>query len=114
MTELNCFITSQLPDITIFNETWLKESVKNLEILPNKDYKIFRHDRSHITHPPHPADPKKFTRNDGGVLIAISNSLDLNPKLFVSKAKAEILSVILTLKNSKRICITTCYRVGTL
>ena len=53
MTELNCFITSQLPDIIIFNETWLKGSVQNSEILPNKDYKIFRLDRSHITHPPH-------------------------------------------------------------
>ena len=47
-------------------------------------------------------------------MIAITNSLDLNPKLFVSKAKAEILSGILTLKNFKKVCITTCYRVGTL
>ena len=31
-----------------------------------------------------------------------------------STVKAEILSVILTLKNSKKLCITTCYRVGTL
>ena len=114
MSELNCFVASQQPDIIIFNETWLKDSVQNSEILPNKDYKIFRHDRSLLTHPPHPSDPKKFRRNGGGVLIAISISLDLNPKLFISKAKAEILSVVLTLKNSKKICITTCYRVGTL
>ena len=114
MSELNCFVASQQPDIIIFNETWLKDSVQNSEILPNKDYKIFRHDRSLLTHPPHPSDPKKFRRNGGGVLIAISSSLDLNPKLFISKAKAEILSVVLTLKNSKKICITTCYRVGTL
>ena len=68
------------------------------EILPNKDYKIFRLDRSHLTHPPHAADPKKFRRNGGGVLIAITNSFDLNPKLFVSKAKAEILSYFDTQK----------------
>ena len=106
MSELNCFVASQQPDIIIFNETWLKESVQNSGILPNKDYKIFSHDRSLLTHPPHPSDPKKFRRNGGGVLIAISSSLDLNPKLFISKAKAEILSIVLTLKNSKKICIT--------
>ena len=114
MSELNCFVASQQPDTIIFNETWLKDNVQNSEILPNKDYKIFRHDRSLLTHPPHPSEPKKCRRNGGGVLIAISSSLDLNPKLYISKAKAEILSVVLTLKNSKKICITTCYRVGTL
>ena len=114
MSELNCFVTSQLPDIIIFNETWLKDSVQNSEILPTQDYKIFRLDSSHITHPPHPNDPMKFRRNGGGVLIAVSNTLDLNPKLAISKAKAEILSVTVTLKNSKKLCITTCYRVGTL
>ena len=107
MSELNCFVTSLLPDIIIFNETWLKDSVQNSEILPTQDYKIFTLDRSHITHPPHPNDPKKFRRNGGGVLIAVSNTLDLNPKLVISKAKAEILSVIVTLKNSKKLCITT-------
>ena len=114
VSELNCFVTSQLPDIITFNETWLKDSVQNSEILPTQDYKIFRLDRSHITDPPHPNDPKKFRRNGGGVLIAVSNTLDLDPKLVISKAKAEILSVIVTLKNSKKLCITTCYRVGTL
>ena len=114
MSELNCFVTSQLPDLIIFNETWLEDSVQNSEILPTQDYKIFRLDRCHITHPPHPNDPKKFRRNGGRVLIAVSNTLDLNPKIVISKAKAEILSVIVTLKNSKKLCITTCYRVGTL
>ena len=56
----------------------------------------------------------KFRRNGGRVLIAVSNTLDLNPKIFISKAKAEILSVTVTLKNSKKLCVTTCYRVGTL
>ena len=85
MSELNCFVTSQLPDIIIFNETWLKDSVQNSEILPTQDYRIFRLDRSHITHPPHPNDPKKFRRHGGGALIAVSNTLDLNPKLVISK-----------------------------
>ena len=96
---------------TLVNETWLKDSVQNSEILPTQDYKIFR---LNCSHPPHPNDPKKFRRNGGRVLIAVSNTLDLNPKLVISKAKPEILSVIVTLKNSKKLCITTCYRVGTL
>ena len=29
MSELNCFVASQQPDIIIFNETWLKDSVQN-------------------------------------------------------------------------------------
>ena len=38
----------------------------------------------------------------------------MNPKLVKSKAHTEILSVTLTLKNNKKLCITTSYRVGTL
>ena len=38
----------------------------------------------------------------------------MNPKLVKSKVHAEILSVTLTFKNNKKLCITTCYRVGTL
>ena len=38
----------------------------------------------------------------------------MNPKLVKSKASAEILLVTLTLKNNKKLCITTCYRVVTL
>ena len=71
MSELNCFVASQVVShnnlTIIFNENWLKDSVQNSEILPNKDYKIFGRDRSLLTHPPHPSDPRKFRRNDGGV-----------------------------------------------
>ena len=38
----------------------------------------------------------------------------MKPKLLKSSSKAEILTVILHLKNNKKIGITTCYRVGTL
>ena len=112
--ELNSYIASNHPDIVVLNETWLKETVKNSEFFPDNDYKVFRLDRSVNTHPPDPSDPKKFRRNGGGVLIAIKSTVDMNPKLVKSKARAEILSVTLTLKNNKKLCITTCYRVGTL
>ena len=38
----------------------------------------------------------------------------MKPKLLKSSSKAEILTIILHLKNNKKIGITTCYRVGTL
>ena len=114
--ELNSYIASNHPDIAVLkvNETWLKETVKNSEFFPDNDYKVFRLDRSVNTHSPDPSDPKKFRRNGGGVLIAIKSTVDMNPKLVQSKARAEILSVTLTFKNNKKLCITTCYRVGIL
>ena len=49
-----------------------------------------------------------------GVLIAVKNSLNLHPKLITSTAKAEIISIELTLPNKKRLTVSTLYRVGTL
>ena len=89
--ELNSYIVSNHPDIVVLNETWLKQTVKNSEFFPDNDYKVFRLDRSVNTHPPDPSDPKKFRRNGGGVLITIKSTVDMNPKLVKSKARAEIL-----------------------
>ena len=38
----------------------------------------------------------------------------MKPKVLKTNTKAEILSITLQLKNNKKICVTTCYRVGTL
>ena len=57
---------------------------------------------------------KSFQKNGGGVLIVVSNKLDMTPKLVKIDTRAEILSMTLKLKGNKKICITTCYRVGTL
>ena len=102
------------PDVIVLNETWLKDSIQNSELFPNRSYKIFRLDRSPVSHPPHTTDPKKFRSNGGGVMIAINSSLVMKVKQLKTKVNAEILYVTLTLKNSKKLCITTCYRVGTL
>ena len=48
--ELHGFLFSNIPDILILNETWLKKSVLDDEILPDS-YKIFRLDRTLATHP---------------------------------------------------------------
>ena len=98
----------------MLNETWLKPSINSTEILPGNSYKVFRIDRSLETHPPDLEDPKKFKKSGGGVLIAVKNSLNLHPKLITSTAKAEIISIELTLPNKKRLTVSTPYRVGTL
>ena len=96
------------------NETWLKGSTLDEEILPNNSYKIFRRDRSSSLHPPDSNDPLKYRRNDGGVLVAISCSLQLSSKIIKLKYRAEMLAVEIILNDGSKIVVATCYLVGTL
>ena len=114
LLELQGNIYSNKYDVVVLNETWLKSSIHNNEILSDTSYKIFRLDRSVKTHPPDASDPKKFRKNGGGVLIAIKSNLDVISKQVNLKPEAELLSVELTLSNKRKIVICTCYRVGTL
>ena len=57
---------------------------------------------------------KKIRKNGGGVLIAVKCDLDIKSTLVTSSSKAEIISIVLTNKSNKKLCISTCYRVGTL
>ena len=111
--EFQSYISIHKPDIIVINETWLKPDILDNDII-SKKYTLFRLDRTKLTHPPDPNNPKKFRLNSGDVLIAINNSLDLKPKLLKLNSKSETLSVTLALKGSKKLCITTCCRVGTL
>ena len=112
--ELHGFLYTHAPDVVVLNETWLKKSIHDNEILP-PNYKIFRLDRSLSTHPWDPTQPKKYRKNGGGVLIAHRCDLDIkNNKVKFFKAQAEPLSVMLRLSNGKNPCISTFYRVGTL
>ena len=112
--EFQSFINLHQFDIVMLSETWLKPSIKDHEILPFTNYKIFRLDRSFSTHPPDVSNPDKFKRNGGGVIIAVNSELGLNPTLIKSPCNAELLSVKLTLPDNKKFCISNCYRVGTL
>ena len=114
LLEFQAYVSINQPDIIVLNETWLKHTITDAEIFPNNDYKIFRLDRTADSHRPDPNDRNKFKRNGGGILIAVNNCLEMKPKSLKSSSKAEILSILLQLKNNKKICITTCYRVGTL
>ena len=114
LIELRHFVESRAPDIVVLNETWLKESVNNSEILPSSLYTIFRRDRCPESHPIDKDNPKKFRRNGGGVLIAISNKLTATSKIIPLKCMAEILGIEIFLENKTKFIIATCYRVGTL
>ena len=112
--EMHKCIYESETDIIILNETWLKPSILNNEIMPNNLYKVFRCDRSNYTHPMDPSNPNKFRKNGGGILIAIKSSLLLTTNKVNLKCNAEFLAIELVLENGNKIIVATCYRVGTL
>ena len=73
--KLHGFLYTHAPDVVVLNETWLKKSIHDNEILP-PNYKIFRLDRSLSNHPWDPTQPKKYRKNGGGVLIAHRSDLE--------------------------------------
>ena len=114
LAELHTYVAYKKPDIVILNETWLKENIGSKEIFPFPNYKIFRLDRSPYSHPPDKNDKRKFKSNGRGVLIAINTDVVTNPKIVKSNSHAEVLSISLDIAWGKKLCFTTCYRVGTL
>ena len=112
--ELHGYIFTHKPDIIILNETWLKKSILDTEILPDV-YKTIRVDRSGETHPWDPGNPKKFRKNGGGVLIAHRNDIEIeSTRVGVIKVQAEILTLNLKLPSDKKLTLSTLYRVGNL
>ena len=112
--ELNTFLTTEKPSILVLNETWLKSSINDEEIIEGNSYKIFRLDRTSKSHPPDPMDSSKYRKFGGGVLIAIRNDIEISSSKIGTNCAAEILGVTLTLRNKKKIVLCTCYRVGNL
>ena len=111
--ELNTFISQAHPDIVMLNETWLKKSIKDHEVIQSKNYTVFRSDRSQITHPSDPSNPNKFRQYGGGVLIAVRSDIDASVKRLSMRKGAEIISVELQVGQEKFVFCTV-YRVGTL
>ena len=109
--ELNGHIFTIKPDKIILNETWIKKSILNSEILP-ETYKILRADRSGKTHTWDPSKPKIHRR---GILIAHRLDIDLeSSEVSLKKVQAEILTVNFKLPSGKKFSFSTFYRVGTL
>jgi endonuclease/exonuclease/phosphatase family metal-dependent hydrolase len=111
--ELNYHIHTEKPDVILLNETWLKKSIRDHEVIEDTTYKIFRTDRSLMSHPGDPRNPKKFRQNGGGVLIAVRSDLNAVSKRISMRRGAEMAAVELTIDGSKYV-FCTCYRVGTL
>jgi hypothetical protein len=91
LLELQAYVYNKSPNIVVLNETWLKNSINDNEILLPEAYKIFRCDRSLESHPPDLRNPNRFRRNGGGVLIAIKSSLDIASKKISHQCSAEML-----------------------
>ena len=84
------------------NETWLKKSIEDNELLLSS-YNIIRVDRSSKTHPYDPKFPKKFRKNGGGVLIAHRTDIDISvSKLSLVSCQAELLSVVIKFPNDEK------------
>ena len=58
--ELQASVYYYKPDFVILNETWLKDSISDNELLSPNLYIVIRSDRTTITHPPDTLDPKKL------------------------------------------------------
>ena len=111
LIELHHYVETYFPDVVTLNETWLKETILDSEILHPDMYTIFRRDRCPETHPIDISNSKKFCRNGGGVLIAVRNQLSIKINVIPLKHEAEILAIEVTLENKTKIIIATCYRV---
>ena len=115
LMEFQSYVFENNPSLIVLNETWLSKDHLDNEIFPNNSYKCFRVDRCPKTHPPDPNNKAKFKTRGGGVMFAVRADLSLETKkVSIIQSKAEILSIELKLNNKDIICITTCYRVGTL
>ena len=97
----------------MLNETWLKKSVNDHEIIKDKKFSIFRNDRTQASHPSDPNNPKKFKKFGGGVLIAIRSDIQADIKRLSVRKGAEILAIEVSI-DGKKFVFCTVYRVGNL
>ena len=44
----------------MLNETWLTKVIDDRQIIENDSYLVYRNDRSQVSHPADPANPKKI------------------------------------------------------
>ena len=114
LDDFQSYVYENKPGLILLSETWLTKEHLNNEIFPNDTYRCFRLDRTSKTHPPDPLNKSKFKEKGGGVLIAVRSDLKIEVKEVPIKSKAEIISLELNLGKKNIVCVTLCYRVGTL
>ena len=111
--ELNAYIKNNRPDVIMLNETWLKKCVDDHEIIRDKNFNIYRNDRTQASHPSDRNNPNKFKKFGGGVLIAIRSDIQADVKRLSVRKGAEILAIEVSIDN-KKFVFCTLYRVGNL
>ena len=104
--ELNAYVNINRPDVIMLNETWLKKSVNDHEIIKDKKFSIFRNDRTQASHPSDPNNPKKFKKFGGGVLIAIRSDIQADIKRLSVRKGAEILAIEVSIDGKKFVFCT--------
>ena len=114
LNDFQTYVYENKPGLVLLTETWLTKEHLDNEIFPKDTYRCFRLDRSAKSHPPDPMNKKKFREKGGGVLIAVRSDINVEPKQVSINSKAEITSVELKFGNKEVVCVTLCYRVGTL
>ena len=100
--EINSYINQNKPHVIMFNETWLKKSVGDREVIEDPVYKVYRLDRSKVSHPPDQDNPNKYRKYGGGVLIAFRTDIkDIESKRLSARKGAELVVFELTLNGKK-------------
>ena len=95
----------------MLNETWLRKCVDDHEVIKDKNFTIYRNDRTQVSHPSDPNNPKKIRKLGGGVLIAIRSNIQADIKRLSVRKGAEIVTIEVTIDN-KKFVFCTVYRVG--
>ena len=111
--EINTYIQKYKPEIVMLNETWLKKSIKDHEVIHDQSYSVWRNDRSQVSHPEDPLDPDKFKRNGGGVLIAVRKDIQAQVEKISVRKGAEMVGAKIHM-DGKIFIFCTVYRVATL
>ena len=56
--EINSYVNKYKPHVIMLNETWLKKTIGNRAVIEDPCYEVFRLDRSKVSHPPDPDNPR--------------------------------------------------------
>ena len=112
--EINSYVNMNKPHVIMLNETWLKKSVGDREVIEDPVYQVYRLDRSKASHPPDPDNPNKYRKYGGGVLIAFRTDIkDMEFKRLSARKGAELVAFEMTL-DGKKFVFCTVYRVNNL
>ena len=83
-----------------------KSSQDDHEIIRDKNFNIYRNDRTQASHPSDPNNPNKFRRFGGGVLIAIRSDIQADVKRLSVRKGAEILAIEVSINDKKFVFCT--------